>query len=107
MIRKLQRKFVLTCSGTVLLILFLVLGLSAYVNFWNAYRQTDEIMDYLCEQKGDLPSDLSTIDIDDFKYGFTEESFFQVRYFSVILGEDGEVSSSNVDNIASVSQEEA
>lgn len=91
----------------VFVILVAVLGLSAIVNYQESMAKLHSIVDYLCANEGELPNDLSEINVDDFGQDFTIETFFQIRYFSIEIDEDGNIVAANVDNVAAIDEEEA
>ena len=108
MVRRLQRKLVLITSGVVFCILLSVVGLSAFMNFFYAAQRASYVLDYICRNGGVLPSDFDEEDENEFHINdLTEESMFQVRYFSVFIDEDGSVKSSNLSSIATVTEDEA
>ncbi len=107
MIRRLQRKLVFSCTVVVFTILLMVLGLSAYVNYYTAYLKSSELLDYIMDNDGLLPDNYDDIDMDIFNGDFSREIFFQLRYFTVSYDEDGARTSMDTSSIAEISEDEA
>ena len=107
MIRKLQQKFVFVSSFAVFLILVAVLGLSNYVNFKEARTDICEILDYLCENNGSVPAELSQSEMEGFSGSVTRDTLLKLRYFYVRLDTERHITYVNLDNISEIDKNEA
>lgn len=120
MIRKLQRKFVLVAMLSLLIVLGLLIGLINILNYRTLVQEADESLQMLIESDGNIPfpftfGDREDQDQDGRERGdgrrqrreFPGERAFQMRYFSVVLNENGEAEETNLKNVATVDEETA
>ncbi|MCD7796830.1 MAG: hypothetical protein LUG95_04265 [Clostridiales bacterium] len=113
MIKSLKRKFIVISMFSVILVLSVIIGIINVANFYSVDKSNDVILDTLAENGGSFPEhnkrDLSNGRIfdNDIGKGFTEETPFETRYFTVILDSSGEVMEAKVDHIAAVTAESA
>jgi len=100
--KKLQIKFVIT---TLIAVIVIVIGVFCVVTFEN-YKMTNEqldaLLDFISENNGSMP------DAENQKYQhLADEAKYSTRYFTIRTNSQGNIIEVNIDNIASVSQEEA
>ena len=130
MIRTLRRKFIAAAIVAVFLVLFLLIGSINVLNYRSLVTQADRTLQILSENRGsfprqmfreqdrpadpELPSDAAVPPLGENRGGFfnpqrgdSKELAYQSRYYSVWLAEDGSVSRINLDNLASLTAEEA
>ena len=123
MIRKLRRKFVAAAIVAVVLVLSLLIGTIDLINYRGLVSQADQTLAILSANRGSFPremfrdSDLmgeapvppeeNAGRLPQAPPGFSRELAYQSRFFSAWLAEDGSVSRLSLDNLASLSEEEA
>ncbi|WP_026665539.1 sensor histidine kinase [Butyrivibrio sp. FC2001] len=135
MVKKLRRKFVLTATLSLLVILIGIIGFINGANYLQVQTGADDILHILAENNGMFPDMNGKVPVpDDKKQGpgdnpgqepggdkFSGEPFFgdkmaynrtlelpfQSRYFWVKLSETGKVTEINTGHIAAVSSEDA
>lgn len=107
MIRKLQRQFVLIAAGAVAILLTILLGVLNLYNF-RATRQSVYARARLLAQQGGELTEFSGEEEDGGDEAeLTVESPYQLRYFSVRLGDEGLVTGVNLSHIAAVNRSQA
>ena len=89
MIRRLQRRFIVIATFAVVILLTITLGMVNFFNFSRARREVNATMDMLLEHEGIFPEDPSALSDEKF-YDDSEEAYYQTRYFSVRMTEQGE-----------------
>ncbi|MCR5343117.1 MAG: HAMP domain-containing histidine kinase [Butyrivibrio sp.] len=135
MVKKLRRKFVLTATLSLLVILIGIIGFINGANYLQVQTGADDILNILAENNGMFPDMNGMVPVPDDKmkgpggnpgqgfgeggasgepffgdkmaYNRTLELPFQSRYFWVKLGETGKVMEINTGHIAAVSSEDA
>ena len=130
MIRKLRKKFIAAAVVAVLLVLLVLIGSINVINYRSLVAQADQTLQILSENRGSFPRqmfreqdrpagpgtppDVETPPAAERKGGLfvsprggSKELAYQSRYYSVWFAEDGSVSQINLDNLASLSEEEA
>lgn len=115
MIYKLQRRFVLICTVSVLSVVALVFGVIVALNISSLNRNMDMLADQVSEGGGRFPGSFN----DDFKpdkappreeqdFGFiTPETPFSTRHFTVFFDKKGEVAQTFMESIFSVPEGKA
>lgn len=127
MIKKLRRRFILTATISVAIVLFVIMGAINILNYHSVVSGAEAVLDILEENGGsfsnsekpqdesgtdqkqsdqqppDKPSGIQSL----FKSDISPETPFESRYFTVTIDADGEVVSTNVDSIASVDESTA
>lgn len=124
MIRKLQKKFVLAAIVSVFLVLFVLIGAINALNYRNLIAEADSTLQILSENKGYFPNTMrrsqdalpETEPLPESAprgrqtgrkgAGFGELAY-QSRYFAVWFNQEGDCTHSNLENIATVEEEEA
>lgn len=102
-VRSLRRRFIIASALAVLLVMGLVLGLVSGYNYRATYRDLYRMTDFIASHNGVLPEEGE----EEADFTFTQETPFQLRYFSVWLDEAGNVTDMNLDHIHAISEEEA
>ncbi len=111
MIRKLKIKFiVLAMTALLCLLAVIVIGMNV-INYNSVVEESDEILSYLSQNKGIFPEHNGNFgdrpNGNRFPPGFSPETAYESRYFSVLLSSSGEIISINTSQITSVDEEEA
>ncbi len=106
MIRKLKLKFIAITSGSLLIVLIVVLGIINWVSYFNAKKEIFSLMTNISENRGKLPERMVYRSIMGDSV-LTEESRFSLRYFMAILDENGNIEALRMDHVSSVSEEDA
>ena len=122
MIHKLRKKFIIAAIVTVVLVLLVLIGAINVLNYRSLVTEADETLQILAENKGSFPGQMfrgqdRTSDIQpppdiagnarsSSKRG-NGELAYQTRYFAAWFAEDGSLSKLNLDNLASLTEDEA
>lgn len=110
MIKRLKRKFVLTTSLSLFIVLSVFISTINIINILDVKRRADFMLKIISDNRGVLPNKFddhkSRRDeefIIDFDFGdrFSMETPFETRYFSIKVFDDGSLSI-NVQNIAAI-----
>ncbi len=115
MIYRLQRKFILICTVSVLAVIILVFGVILLLNISSMNRNMDMLADRVSEGGGRFPGSFEEKPQPDKipprnEQGFefiTPETPFSTRHFSVFFDTDGEVARTNTESIYSITEETA
>ena len=115
MIYRLQRRFILICTVSVLAVVTLVFGVIVALNISSMNRNMDILADRVSEGGGRFPSSFDEQFKPDKKPPKNEQNFdfitpetpFSTRHFTVLFDEDGEVVRTNTDAIYSITEETA
>ena len=110
MIRRLRNKFIRIATlsvAAVLMLLTLVLNAANYVSTDNDLKQT---LDMIYENQGTIPhgsfTPPSAPPMDDKRGPFNKETPFSTRFFVLRYDDDGALTQAELDNIASVDEED-
>lgn len=122
MIARLRKKFILIAMGSLIAVLAVLMGAINVVNYVKMDRSSDAVLSLLVQNGGSFPqrgqmdavqppddatppsgtrSDFLT------RGGFSEETPYETRFFSVTLSSDGTLQSVNTGKIAAVSTDDA
>lgn len=124
MIRKIRKKFIVAAIISVFLVLSLLIGSINLLNYRNLISDADSTLQILAVNNGffprqmfreqNRPSDMQPmppeVDANDFfngKRGGNKEMAYQSRYFTAWFSVDGTFSRLNLDNLASLTEEES
>ncbi|MBR5322586.1 MAG: HAMP domain-containing histidine kinase [Clostridia bacterium] len=115
MIYKLQRRFIIICTVSVLLVVSLVFGVFFMLNISSMNRNIDILADRVSEGGGKFPSGVNEGQRpdkfpmrNDEEFDFiTPETPFSTRYFTVFFEESGDVVKTNTESIYSITEEKA
>ena len=124
MIRKLRKKFIAAAIVAVFLVLLLLIGSINLINYRSLAAEADETLQILAANNGSFPGQMFRVQDRptemqtpppgeqqreplDAKRGGSRELAYQSRYFTATFTEDGTVSAINLENLASLTEEEA
>lgn len=119
MIQKLRKKLIAATMLALALVLLVILGGSSAMSYYKAVSDADNILTVLSENNGKFPKpednetplvgtpnenpgETPAADPGEKKQGFSAETPYESRYFSVTLNESGEVTASDTGSIAAV-----
>jgi len=105
MIQKLQRKFILIAMVASMIVTFSIFGIIIFNNYKTIDKQNDGILNMITENDGKMPDYKPRNDY--MANVITKESQFTTRYFYIKLDSEGELKETNLQNIVSISPEEA
>lgn len=103
MIRRLRIKFILVSMASLVAVLLLILGGVNLLNYRKVVSDADSLLKLLMDNGGSFPEG-------DFEWNGEEmspELPYETRYFSVVLGQNGEVWTVDVGKIAAVDRDTA
>ncbi len=115
MIYKLQRKFILICTASVLLVVTLVFGVILMLNVSSMNKNMDVLADSVSEGGGKFPAsfgggskpgDIPPKDDKGFDF-ITPETPFSTRHFTVLFDNAGAVSEMHTESIYSITEQKA
>ena len=115
MIYRLQRKFILICTVSVLTVIALVFGVILVLNISSMNRNMDMLADRVSEGGGRFPGStaekpqpdkMPPKNEQDFEF-ITPETPFSTRHFTVFFDKQGEVARTNTESIYSITEEAA
>ena len=115
MIYRLQRKFILICTVSVLTVIALVFGVILVLNISSMNRNMDMLADRVSEGGGRFPGSMEEKpqpdkmpppNAQDFAF-ITPETPFSTRHFTVFFDKQGEVARTNTESIYSITEEAA
>ena len=115
MIYRLQRRFVLICTASVLAVILLVFGVILALNISSMNRNIDMLADRVSEGGGKFPKSSSEDfrpskrpPIDEGSFDFiTPETPFSTRHFTVFFDEDNNISKTFTESIYSIDEKTA
>ena len=115
MIYRLQRKFILICTVSVLTVIALVFGVILVLNISSMNRNMDMLADRVSEGGGRFPGSMTEkphLDKIPQENGqgfdfITPETPFSTRHFTVFFDKQGEVARTNTESIYSITDEVA
>ena len=120
MIRDLRKKFILVAMLSTMLVLTAIMGVVNFSNYREMLDRADEMTALLEQNDGKFPEEPSWHEQDDTetppakpendekdKSRFSVETPFEMRYFTVTVDENGEVTDCDLDRIAAVDEETA
>ncbi|MGN0664818.1 MAG: sensor histidine kinase [Negativibacillus sp.] len=120
MIKKLRIKFIAASMLSLSLVLLVILGGINAMSYQKTVSDADAILSFLASNQGMFPQrklpaeggnvrkepmENSAMDDSAFrKHGFSDETPYESRFFSVLLDETGQVINTDIDKIAAVDQ---
>ena len=115
MIYRLQRKFILICTVSVLTVIALVFGVILVLNISSMNRNMDMLADRVSEGGGRFPGSMAEKPYPDKTPPRNEQNFdfitpetpFSTRHFTVFFDKTGEVARTNTESIYSITEETA
>lgn len=115
MIYRLQRKFILICTASVLTVVFLVFGVILALNISSMNKNIDILADRVSEGGGRFPKNFNenfkphkrpVKEEGDFDF-ITPETPFATRHFTVLFDNEGNVTQTNTEAIYSITDDTA
>ena len=115
MIYRLQKKFILICTVSVLTVIALVFGVILVLNISSMNRNMDMLADRVSEGSGRFPGSMEEKpqpdkmpppNAQDFEF-ITPETPFSTRHFTVFFDKQGKVARTNTESIYSITEEAA
>lgn len=111
-IRRLRRKFILISTTTVIIIVVGVLGLVNTIAYMRVYTHIESNLVYLAQNNKNLmPKEMVQDDSSLFgKIDWSENTPdfpYQIRFFSLLITENGQIREINLKNIAAFTEKEA
>lgn len=108
MIKKLQKKFVTVAMCSVAIVLFLIMGVVNAANYVSMLNDADNLLSVIIENNGvfprrDKPNNSLHLHTDD----MSPEAPYETRFFTVILGESGNVVAVDTGFIAAIDTQTA
>ena len=115
MIYRLQRKFILVCTASVIAVITLVFGIILVLSISSMNKNMDDLTDRISAGGGRFPGFSTEEPKHDKKpprdianYNFiTPETPFSTRHFTVFFDKNGEVSKTQTESIYSITSEQA
>lgn len=113
MIKNLRKKFIFVAMLSVTLVLVAIMATINVVNYINIVKSKDSVVSFLCDNNGEFPQNVKgdnrseSVPPQKPDGNFSPEMPFETRYFSVRLDKDGNVTYSDVKNIAAITEEKA
>ena len=108
MIRKLRLRFVAAAMLSLVLVLAVILGIIATLNYRGIVSDVDGILQLLRRTDGRLPEPPETFAWDEAGMRYqSPELPYEIRFFSVLLDEEGSAASFDLERIYAVGEEEA
>ena len=104
MINKLRMKFVLVAMIAITIVTIAIFGMIQIDNHVRTNRQIDEIINIIIENNGTIPKKNFSNRTNPY---INQETRYTTRYFTATLDDDNEILNIDMDNISSVSEDEA
>ena len=106
MIRKLRGRFIGIATTAIFIILIFVICMINTMNAVSNYIEVSDMLTFLSEHAGIMPKQIHDRE-SGFTFQVTEETPYEIRYFSMITDINGNVVQANFEHIASVNEYEA
>ena len=104
MIQKLQRKFIFISMLAMIIVTGSIFGIIIFNNYSTIDKQYDGILKIISDNDGKFPEYKPRNDY--MSNVITKETKFSTRYFYIKLDENNNISETNMQNIASISEED-
>ncbi len=108
MIRKLKLKFIALAMAALFVLLAVIVTGMNVVNYKGVVAEADELLSYLSQNKGSFPEQsIENIErpvANRFPPGFSPETPYESRYFSILIGDAGEILNTNTSQIVSIDE---
>ena len=109
-IKKLRRRFIILSTISIFVILVVVLGLLNILSIQTTYYEINAMLDYILQYDGQLPkTQIKPKDPDNIfnrRPHFNEETAFQIRYFTVVVDQNNNITSIEDSNIEAMTTAE-
>lgn len=129
MIQKLRRQFIIVAMCSTLTVLTIIVGAMNVINYYSTTKRADDLLQILADNDGRFFLFDQRVNADglpmappddnfqpgkgmqdfrkEFRKNFSRETEYETRFFTVTMGNDGSVSSSDLGMIASVEEDQA
>lgn len=110
MIKILKKKFIITAMASISILLIVLLGAINTINYYITQEQTDRMLTMLSDNEGKIPPKITPQDRkapDFFAPPNDEDIAMSTRYFTVRIDNNGNIVQTDINNIASVTVEQA
>jgi len=109
MIKKLRRKFIIVSMLSITIVLILIIGIINISNYIGISKRVEPLLMLISDNNGQLIFNNLPEDSPNQKHppGFSPETPFNTRFFSVILNSEGKVLSTNTKFISALTKEDA
>lgn len=106
MIKKLRIRLITVSMLSLLIVLVIIMGIANILNYRGILSDADSVLEILKKTDGTLPEEPERIDWHTAGTHYrSPELPFEIRFFSAVVNGDGEMVSSNTDNIWAVDSE--
>ncbi len=102
MIRKLKIKFVSLAMAALVVLMVVVVAAMNIINYASVVEESDMILSVLSENRGEFPHFGNEHSGDRLPPNMSPETPYESRYFTVVIDEDGNVSNTNMTQIAAI-----
>lgn len=102
MIKRLQRRFVLTAMFSLFIVLLIFVGSINIFNYRIAVNDADRLLGIVSRYNGRLPKQNEVDNRDEMPNYNSPEEPYEYRYFSVLLDANGALITSNTEDIAAI-----
>ncbi len=106
MIRKLKIRFIILAMSALLILLSAIVGGMNVINYSSVLEECDSILSVISQNKGMFP-DIGFRPGDKMPPGFSPETPFESRYFTVMIDGDGQITRVDTTRISSVDRDTA
>ncbi|MSS19093.1 sensor histidine kinase [Pseudoramibacter porci] len=107
MIKSLQRKFIVIATCSVAVILLAVLGLINIMYIHQSNNEIQSVLGYISKNHGELPSNIKNDKQTMNRLQLTDESSSQLRYFSVLVDQNGNPLRYDLTHISAINRSSA
>lgn len=114
MIKNIKRKLIIISIASLFSVLFIIMSVIGTVNYQKIVKNADEIIYIISENGGSFPGHMDMKEKNEEKglpgeknisvrgLDISPEMPYETRYFTVVIGDDGEISTVNTGKIAAV-----
>ncbi len=106
MIRKLKTKFIVLAMTALFCLLAVTVTGMNIISYNSVVEEADQLLRYLSMHEGVFPN-MGNGRTDRLPHGFSPETPYESRYFSVLIGDGDKVLSTNTSQIASIDEDTA
>lgn len=107
MIKKLRQKFVIVATVSVAVMFIIVIFLATFFNYMDLNRKTDAMLNLIAYNGGTLPKPDKKKKPLKLHDDLPREAMFDTRYFTVYLGDSGEILYTDTGNIYATTSKQA
>lgn len=110
MISKLRRKFILISTGSLALVIIVLIATSSIINYTQMDQKADELLQVITDNDGEFPTtdiEKKQPDTNTVSQRITEETPFQTRYFTIWTDAVYNITKTDVSHIAAISEQQS